>query len=509
MATEAPNRTSSQVSLGRNFAVGVAASVWTAVVGLVAVPLYLHYLGVANYGLIGFCATLQALLQLLDLGLSASANRELASSVALDRMSEGRKVLGTLAVVYWATAGVLAVLVVSAAPLIATHWLNAAGRDIAELRNAVMLMGLVIACRWPIGLYQGALTGMNRLAVASGISMVMATISALGAVLVLACASPTVEAFLVWQAGAAMVQALAMRAAAWRIVGKDAETHFDAGVFARIWRFSAGVGGIAIASAFLIHLDKVLFSRMLNAEAFGHYVLAGVVAGTLQVLVGPMFSVIYPRMTGLVVRGEREYLLEHYRLGSQLLGSVLFPLAFGIACFATDLITIWTGRAEVATAVAPILSLLIVGSALNGISTFPFALQLAHGRTDIALRICIGLGIVLLPLIVVLAHHYGPMGGGVAWLTINALNLAIGSYLTNRCVLVGRAFPWLRHDVGLPFACSAAMLCTGAWLWRSEASVLSNLVLAASLMFVALSANLLLLPREIVARLIRGKLHVV
>lgn len=50
--------------------------------GLVFVPLYIKFLGMEAYGLIGFFATLQALFSILDLGLGATLNRELARASA-------------------------------------------------------------------------------------------------------------------------------------------------------------------------------------------------------------------------------------------------------------------------------------------------------------------------------------------------------------------------------------------------------------------------------------------
>jgi O-antigen/teichoic acid export membrane protein len=256
----------------------------------------------------------------------------------------------------------------------------------------------------------------------------------------------------------------------------------------------------------LVQLDKILLSRMLDLADFGRYALAGVVAGALQVLLAPMFSVIYPRMTALVATGATDYLLEHYRFGTQLLAAMLFPLAIGISLFAADLLFVWTGNLDVATKVAPIVSVMIIGTALNGIMIFPFALQLAHARTDIALAICVGLACILVPLIVVLTGRLGAVGGALAWLVLNVLYVLVGSQVTNRKLFAGRRFPWLAHDVGLPLLCSAAIVCPGAWLWHAGPPGPFNVVIAAVLMLLALTVNALLLPRTIVRRLLRGQL---
>src|SRR5688572_3856554 len=51
---------------------------WPIALGLVAVPVYLGYVGEDAYALVGAFAALQALCGILDMGLGATATRELA-----------------------------------------------------------------------------------------------------------------------------------------------------------------------------------------------------------------------------------------------------------------------------------------------------------------------------------------------------------------------------------------------------------------------------------------------
>src|SRR5207249_6709678 len=65
-------------SLRRNIAVNYASQVYVALIGIAMVPLYLKYMGIEAYGLVGFFAMLQARSQVLDLGLSPTLGREAA-----------------------------------------------------------------------------------------------------------------------------------------------------------------------------------------------------------------------------------------------------------------------------------------------------------------------------------------------------------------------------------------------------------------------------------------------
>ena len=46
--------------------------------GFIFIPIYISYLGIESYGLIGLFIILQGLLSLLDMGLSPTLNREMA-----------------------------------------------------------------------------------------------------------------------------------------------------------------------------------------------------------------------------------------------------------------------------------------------------------------------------------------------------------------------------------------------------------------------------------------------
>ena len=131
----------------------------------------------------------------------------------------------------------------------------------------------------------------------------------------------------------------------------------------------------------LTQMDKVVLSKLLTLEEFGGYTLAGLLASGLLVLLTPTFNTIYPRLSALVANGNNGELIDLYRTGTQLLSGIIFPVAIVVAFFSQDLIYVWTGDLDLALSVAPIVSLLIIGTSINGVMIFPYALQLAYGLT--------------------------------------------------------------------------------------------------------------------------------
>jgi O-antigen/teichoic acid export membrane protein len=456
---------------GRNLLAGVLGSVLTTLVGLAVIPLYLSYLGVEAYGVIGFFATTQALLTLLDMGIAPTINREIARCTASGSMPDARKLLRSLELVNWTVAAVVGTAIAVAADLVASHWLQSRSLSPTTLSASVMLMGLVIALRWPVALYQAALNGMHRLDLANTISVSITTLGSLGAVAFLAAVSSRLETFFLWQAGVAVVYMLVMRRFAWKTVGRDSDTRFDAASIGRVWRFSAGLSGIAVSALVLTQLDKVLLSRLLPLHEFGHYMLATTIAGGFSaVLFLPTFNVVYPLFSSLAVKGDTAELERSYRLGTRLLVSALFPLVMLLVLLSHDLLFLWTGNHEIASGVAPLLTLLALGAGLHGIMYFPYALQLAYGVTRLPLQINGLLLVFMVPLILFLATTYGAVGGALAWVVLNAIYIPLGTWLTHRELLPRIGARWLIVDVGIPAVITLIIGAVGAMLTQLAAS---------------------------------------
>jgi O-antigen/teichoic acid export membrane protein len=456
-----------EARLGWNLAAGVASTAWTAIVTIGTVPVYLHYLGVEAYGLIGFYTALQAMLAVLDLGLSQSINREVARATSDDEHVRVRDLLHTLAIGYWMVAAAIGVGMWATAPWISRHWLSTS-INADTLSNVIALMGLTVACRFPLGLYLGALTGARRIGLASAIEISMVTTANLGAIAILAFVSPTIQAFFIWQALVAVANVLIVQAAAWWALKEPGRRapRFDPQGVKRIWRFSAGIAVTAILGAIFVQSDKVVLSKIVTLADLGRYTLASIVARSLYVLTAPAFSAVYPQMSSLHAAGRLHEIELLYRLGTRLMMAVLFPAAAFVTMFSTIIFTFWTGDAELATGLTFVVAFLLLGTALNSAMHFPYALQLAFGKSSLPMVINITLLVIFAPLLIFLSLRFGIVGAAAAWAILNTLYLVLGTWLTHRQLLRGVGLRWLTGDVGAPFLASLFIVGGGGWTLR-------------------------------------------
>lgn len=470
---------------GRNLFVGLGSSVWSALIGLAVVPFYLRHLGVESYGLIGFFVTVQALLQLLDMGMTPTLNREVARCSATGDLGPAGNLLHTLAVIYWASAVAIMVAAAGLAPLIAEYWLSAQSLPKETVRHAVMLMGVVAFFRWPIGLYQAAIIGAQRLDLSSTINVVWLTIASGGAVAILN-VLPRIEAFFMWQACVSALHAMTMRLAAWRVMGRPKHRSFDLDKLKTVWRFTLSMSVIAFMGAIFTQLDKVLLSKFLLLEDFAQYMLATLVVSGLYVLVTPVYNLAFPALAKLAVSGDLVELREQYGKYTRLMVTLLLPPALFVGAFPEEIVQAWTGDSKVALAAAPLVTLLAIGSTLNGIMTIPHALQLALGKPMYPLIVNGLLLGILLPLIVYLAMTHGAVGGALAWATLNVFYVLLSTWLTHTRLLVGGGVAWLGKEVLLP-ACFVLVLAvvTKDLCIRFDLSLLQTLLAGAAVSLLA------------------------
>jgi len=147
--------------------------------------------------------------------------------------------------------------------------------------------------------------------------------------------------------------------------------------------------------------------------------------------------------------------------------------------------------AEVARNAAPVASILVCGTALNGLMIVPYALQLATGHTWIALRLVLLVLVLFVPAIVLLTLQFGVIGAALAWLSLNAVYLVAGIGLTHSHLLKGHAGEWVARDV-LPVGMAALAAGALAFLWRpvTEGAVANLGFLATATLAALLAAGL-------------------
>ena len=261
------------ISIRRNTVANYAGAACQAMLGFLFVPLYIKYLGIESYGLIGISVSLNAMLRLTDLGLSSTLGREFARfSVSPKSVEQMRDLLKTLQTVYWGISLLVGVVVVAVAHFVAKYWINSGSFDVATIRNAVVLMGLTTALQGPMSFYSGGLFGLQRHVLGNCINLTLAVLRSGGVVLVLALLSPTITTFFVYQLGVALFGALSTGIILWSVLPHTVtRCRFQISHLKSIWRFAAGMSISSVLWLILTQLDRIILVKMLPLKMFGYY----------------------------------------------------------------------------------------------------------------------------------------------------------------------------------------------------------------------------------------------
>lgn len=439
-----------------------AGQLWMAAMGVAFLPLYIHILGMEAFGLVGLMLSFQAVLQLFDFGIGSATNRELARRAHDPALADGaRDLVRTSEVVIWLLTLLAALLVWASSGLMADHWLHLHSLSRMEASRAIAIIGLAIALLWPSMFYANCLSGLERQPALNLINAVFATLRYAGVLPVLLWVSPSIEAFLWWYAIVGAGQSLTTAVAVWwtlpqghrRARWMSNELHGN-------HRFAGGLFAIGILALGVSQLDRLTLASLRPLEDLGYYTLALSVASGLGRMVQPMFNALYPRFSRLVARSDETTLRELYHLSSQYLAVVIAAAAMVLIVFSRDVLFLWTGDASLAGKVALPLSILVAGSALNGLMNIPYALQLAHGWTRLAMGLNAASLLLGIPFCFWAVGKYGISGAAWLWLLANLASVVVGIPLMHRRLLCGEMAQWYVHD-NLPALLAAA---TTVWM---------------------------------------------
>ena len=133
---------------------------------------------------------------------------------------------------------------------------------------------------------------------------------------------------------------------------------------------------------------------------------------------------------------------------------LILPVSVVVAMFSYEIMLIWTQNKITAEKSHVLVSILICGTALNGLMNIPYGLQLAHGWTRLALSANAIAIIILAPMIVFMTSQYGVLGAASVWVILNGGYVLIAIHFMHRRLLLREKWNWYWHDVGLPLMAS-------------------------------------------------------
>ena len=464
--------------LKRNLLANYFGHGWRAVMSLAFVPIYIKYLGIEAYGLIGIFAILISALGLLDLGMKPALGREMARYTGGTHNEQSIwNLLRSIEIISSVIVIIVAFVIWFISNWLATSWVKAQTLPTPVVAQAFAIMGLVAALQFFESIYSSSLAGLQRQVIQNVIICSMATIRGLGAVGVLVWVSPTTQAFFIWQAICSCISLLVCAIVVYKLLPSPPNpARFSMPAMRGIGSFAGGMLGITFLSLLLVQGDKVILSKLLTLSEFGYYSLAATMGGALFLIVGPIGQAWFPKLTELQAGNKKAQLIEKYHQGAQLVSVFMGSAALIMMSFSETILQLWTHDAKLAHQSATLLSLLALGNLLNGMMWIPYQTQLAYGWTSLTIRMNIISITIIIPAFFVAIPLFRGEGAAWVWASLNAGYVLIGIHFMHRKILTTEKWKWYLQDIMQPlvFAISVATLLS----WAMPADLTYNCKLA-------------------------------
>ncbi len=430
--------------------------------GLAFVPLYIQYLGIEAYGLIGLFAVLQAWLSLLDMGMTPTLSREMARFTGGAHSAQSiRDLLRSIELIAGGIALLIALGIWAASGWLASDWLRAEKLPTAVVAQAFAIMGMVTALRFVEGVYRSSIVGLQRQVLYNAVNSALATLRGLGAVGILMWVSPTIKVFFIWQGLISILTLGVLASVTYRALPKaERGGRFSMPALRGIWRFAGGMMGVTLLSLLLTQTDKIVLSKLLSLEEYGYYALAALVAGGLSILAGPINQAWYPRLNELKARNNNVEFARVYHQGAQIISVVVGGIAIVLIFYSEMVINIWTQNISIARKISYLTSILILGNLLNSIMTMPFYAQLANKWTSLINMINLISVLLFVPAIIWGVSRFGIEGAAWIWVCLNGMYILVGIHFMHRKILVKEKMKWYLNDVFLPLMASCVAVIT-------------------------------------------------
>ena len=476
---------------------------WAAIMAIAFLPIYINYLGLEAYGLIGFFAVMQSFVVVFDLGMAQTLTREAARYKAGNYIPQAlRELVRSFEYIGTATATVLAFGVIYFSADLANRWVKASTLNPHVLVTCIAIMGIVFAMRLLEGIYRGILIGLDRQVLYNVLSACTATARYAGAIAVLHHGSATVEAFFKWQGVVSVLSLLTLAIAAYSsLPASDRRPNFSVSALRSVWRFSFGVTITSIFSLAIANLDKLLLSGLITLEQLGIYMLASTAAGVLYTLVTPITQGVYPRMVAFAAVKKQTDLAALHHTSSQLISVVVGTAAVILGVYSQEIIYVWSGNLALASTTSPVLSVLTLAALANCFTYVGHNMQLVYGSTRVLVFINAAIFVTICMVFPLVVTQYGLLGAAYGWFIVSSLQMVVTLTLAHRRCLPGEWVNWLTRDVFLPLGGASA---TAALLYLCRPDSIVGRVDV--LIFILLVAGASVAVAIVCAPKIRGRL---
>lgn len=415
-------------------------------------PYYIKHLGSEPYGLVAFFTMLTTWMNLLDLGISPTLGREVASARGIQNgMSDFRKLLRSFEMIFLIISFIVSISFFLFRDFISTEWIKAIEIPHDVLVQCVMILGVLISLRWFSSLYKSLLTGLEEHLLLNLINIFFSTLKFIGALFIFKYISSEISIFFIFQLILGFFEFLCLIFFSYRMLPSMGPRlplfSFYVSNVKNVLPFALGIAYTSMIWMFVSQVDKLILSGVLSLKEFGYFNLVVVISSTITALASPISQATLPRMVYLNSINRFDDMTSLYKKSTQLITLISMSLSITIALFSKQLVFLWTENIQAAVWCENVLFYYALGSGVLSVLSFQYYLQVAVGKLDLHVKGGTLSLIIDVPILVVVGLYYGAETLGLVWFILRLLWFLLWTPLVHARYIPGVHFNWLLFDV--------------------------------------------------------------
>ncbi len=398
------------MSIKGNTYYNLAGNLVPVAVSLITVPLYLHLIGDARYGIIAIVWMFLGYFGFFDLGLSrATANRiaQLHEAPAIERERVFWTALGLNA-----SFGVIGGLVLYfVAGFMLAHFFTMP----SELRGEVLSTMPWLAAMVPLATMSGVLTGAieaRERFLSLNIIQVAGTILLQTAPLVVAnIHGPSLRWIIPAAILANATSAVALMILAAKVLPIHGAVGFSRAQVKPLLVYGVWVTVTNLVGPILATFDRILVGFVLGASSLAYYTVGYNLANRATVLPGALMRSLFPRLSMQTDEYETKRLSGE---AARVIITLMTPLIVLGICLMKPFLSLWISDGFAAKS-APVGEMILLGVWINSLAFVPYTQLQARGRPHLVATFH---AIELVPFLLVLwigLSTMGLIGAATAW----------------------------------------------------------------------------------------------
>ena len=436
----------------KNSFANYAGQVYNSLAILIATPFFFNFFGPETYALIGFYGLMLFWVKLLDLGLSPTLAREIATLNSRKyHIKTTYELLKSFETIFLIISIFIFILISFLSTWIASSWFSEATISVEIIKNSILLMGYIFAIRFFQSLYRSGLIGLEVQVNLNIINIISNTFRYYFPILLLIYPSFDILIFFIYQAIIETLTLLIMYKIFYKILPSSSGIyrifHFNFAIVRRVLPFALSIALSALIWVLVSQSDKLILSSILSLKEFGYFSLIMIITNGLQLITNPLTQAVLPRLIILLKNDDEIQFKALYRDICRIVTYISFSVALIVSFLSFNILYLWTADVDTASWGDSILFWYALGNGFLGISSMQYVLQSSFGNLKLHL---IGSFISLfiqVPIILYSAINYGALGAGIAWFGVRLIFFILWTPVIHKKFLPNFHFSWLLEDI--------------------------------------------------------------